>query len=91
MKRKYSILVLLILVLMAYSCVVEPDYGPRPVDTFIKYYGISGSNEVVDMINSNQGNLIILGNEESSASGATKDIVILEIDTVGNLIKKKTL
>ena len=90
MIRKYSILVLLILVLMAYSCVVEPDYGPRPVDTFIKYYGISGSNEVVDMITSNQGNLIILGNEESSASGASKDIVILEIDTVGNLIKKKT-
>ena len=74
---------------MTYGCVVEPDYGPRPVDTFIKYYGISGSNEVVDMIISNEGNLVILGNEESSASGASKDIVILEIDTVGNLIKKK--
>ena len=74
---------------MAYGCVVEPDYGPRPVDTFIKYYGISGSNEVVDMIISNEGNLVILGNEESSAAGASKDIVILEIDTVGNLIKKR--
>ena len=60
---------------------------PRPVDTFIKYYGISGSNEVVDMIISNEDNLVILGNEESSAAGASKDIVILEIDTV-NLIKK---
>tara|TARA_S200000501_G_scaffold315530_1_gene307896 strand:+ start:12505 stop:13857 length:1353 start_codon:yes stop_codon:yes gene_type:complete len=86
---KYSIIILLTLVLMAYGCVVESDYGPRPIDTFIKYYGISGSNEVVDMIISNEGNLVILGNEESSASGASKDIVILEIDTVGNLIKKK--
>ena len=60
-----------------------------PIDTFIKYYGISGSNEVVDMIISNEGNLVILGNEESSAAGASKDIVILEIDTVGNLIKKR--
>ncbi len=74
---------------MTYGCVVEPDYGPRPIDTFIKYYGISGSNEVVDMIISNEGNLVILGNEESSAAGASKDIVILEIDTVGNLIKKR--
>ena len=74
---------------MSYGCVVEPDYGPRPIDTFIKYYGISGSNEVVDMIISNEGNLLILGNEKSSASGASEDIVILEIDTVGNLIKKK--
>jgi len=86
---RYSIFILFIVVLMTYGCVVEPDYGPRPVDTFIKYYGISGSNEVVDMIISNEGNLVILGNEESSASGASKDIVILEIDTVGNLIKKK--
>ena len=86
---KYSIFILFVVVLMTYGCVVEPDYGPRPVDTFIKYYGISGSNEVVDMIISNEGNLVILGNEESSASGASKDIVILEIDTVGNLIKKK--
>ena len=74
---------------MTYGCVVEPDYGPRPIDTFIKYYGISGSNEVVDMIISNEGNLVILGNEESSAAGASKDIVILEIDTVGNLINKR--
>jgi len=86
---KYSIFILFIVVLMAYGCVVEPDYGPRPIDTFIKYYGISGSNEVVDMIISNEGNLVILGNEKSSASGASEDIVILEIDTVGNLIKKK--
>ena len=86
---KYSIFILFVVVLMTYGCVVEPDYGPRPIDTFIKYYGISGSNEVVDMIISNEGNLVILGNEESSASGASKDIVILEIDTVGNLIKKK--
>ena len=85
----YSVFVLFIVLLMAYGCVVEPDYGPRPVDTFIKYYGISGSNEVVDMIISNEGNLVILGNEESSAAGASKDIVILEIDTVGNLIKKR--
>ena len=85
----YSVLVLFIVLLMAYGCVVEPDYGPRPEDTFIKYYGISGSNEVVDMIISNEGNLVILGNEESSAAGASKDIVILEIDTVGNLIKKR--
>ena len=70
MIRKYSIPVLLILVLMAYSCVVEPDYGPRPVDTFIKYYGISGSNDAVDLINSNLGNLIILGIEKSCKSEA---------------------
>ena len=89
MIRKYSIILLLLFVLMAYGCVIEPDYGPRPIDTFIKYYGISGSNEVVDMIISNEGNLVILGNEKSSAFGASKDIVILEIDTVGNLLKKK--
>tara|TARA_B110000027_G_scaffold129821_1_gene151817 strand:- start:1984 stop:3336 length:1353 start_codon:yes stop_codon:yes gene_type:complete len=90
MMRKYFEPLLLMLILTAPGCVVESDYGPRPIDTFIKYYGISGSNEVVDMIMSNEGNIIILGNEESSAFAASKDIVILEIDTVGNLLKKKT-
>ena len=89
MMRKYFDPLLLMLILTASSCVVEPDYVPRPIDTFIKYYGISGSNEVVDMIMSNEGNIIILGNEETSAFVASKDIVILEIDTVGNLLKKK--
>jgi len=91
MMRKYFDPLLLMLILTASSCVVEPDYVPRPIDTFIKYYGISGSNEVVDMIMSNEGNIIILGNEETSAFVASKDIVILEIDTVGNLLKKKTI
>ena len=81
MMRKYLDPFLLMLILTASGCVVEPDYGPRPMDTFIKYYGISGSNEVVDMIMSNDGNIIILGNEESSAFAASKDIVILEVDT----------
>jgi hypothetical protein len=89
--RKYLDPFLLMLILTVSGCVVEPDYGPRPMDTFIKYYGISGSNEVVDMIMSNDGNIIILGNEESSAFAASKNIVILEVDTIGNLLKKKTI
>ena len=89
MIRRFHCIFYLAVLWSLVSCVYEPVNGPVPSDNFIKYYGVPGTNEVVDMILGNTGNVIILGTQEEALATATRDIVIMEIDSIGNLLTKK--
>ncbi len=73
------------------SCVFEDDNAPHPSEVFVKYYGSSGTQEIKDMIVNSAGNVVILGNQTLATTAANQNVLVIEVDTLGNEISSRSL
>jgi hypothetical protein len=67
------------------SCVIEDENTPAPSEVFVKYYGSTGENRIADMLVNSEGNIVIYGT--SQEVGATQNLYLIELDSLGNVIQ----
>lgn len=83
--RKIAHLILVALIAGLSACAIEEENKPRPDEVFVKYFGASGTQEMVDMIiEPDSGNVVIIGKQTLAEVGADGNMIIIKADTNGN-------
>lgn len=75
------------------SCLVNDADSPAPEDLFIKYYGGSATESIVDIVPSSNGEFFCLGNSNSNGpeGGGLNDIYLFRTQSDGELIEEAFL
>lgn len=92
-KKNYFLLFIIIIVglcgLWLSGCTIDDVNSPKPEDFFIKFYGSSQAEAMVDVLPYNNGYLL-LGSTNSTMSG-DMDYLLIKTDALGNQIWKESI
>lgn len=67
------------------ACAIEDELSPTPDQVFVKYFGESGAQQLVDMIiEPDSGNVVILGKQTITEFESDGNIYLIKADTNGN-------
>ncbi len=69
------------------SCETEKTVDPDYRDFFVKYYGDAGNQQGVDLVISNDGSILLLGNTDKNNEHR---FFVTKIDTAGNILRHRT-
>lgn len=88
----YQIFLFALLISTVIGCQLDDKDSPEPQDTFVKYYGVDGTQVAVDFLfEEATQNVIILGSVDSSGGVAQRDVTIIRTDFAGNEISTVNL
>lgn len=74
------------------ACQLDDKDSPEPQDTFVKYYGVDGTQEAVDFLYEEATqNIVILGSVDSSGGAAQRDVTLIRTDFAGNELNTANL
>lgn len=77
------------LVSLLFSCDTDRSVDPTSKDYFVKYYGGNGNQYGVDMIQTDDGNFLLLGNWEIDR--LERRIYLVKVDQEGKILWEKKL
>lgn len=89
--KKTHICLYVTLLILSIGCQITDPDSPDPQDTFVKYYGVGGSEVGIDLEydatgpGTTDGSLIVLSSVVPS-DGVERDIVVRRVDLAGNEI-----
>ncbi|MCV9386553.1 hypothetical protein [Reichenbachiella ulvae] len=78
---KYTLLV--VFCALFFSCAQEDPSSLDPSEVFIKYFGSTGNEHLIDMVQTSSSEFIILGQTNNTESGDV-DFYIVKTDSAGN-------
>jgi len=78
------IVVILLIMLISFSCDTENSFPVPEENYFVKFYGEEGDQEGVDFIVNTDGSVVMVGNTERP--GVKKQIYIVKVDAMGQVL-----
>ena len=82
MRKIVSYILLLTITYCITSCDTEDNLDPNYEKYFVKYYGSEGNQVGIDLLEVNDGGLVILG--KSNSTGGNSQIWVTRTDEIGN-------
>lgn len=84
---KYTIVA--VIAILSASCVQEDPNSLDPSEVFIKYFGSTGNEQMVDMVQTADSEFLLLG-QTNNTEGGDVDFYIVKTDSAGNGIWQMT-
>ncbi len=81
-----------LLLLISQGCQIDDTSSPAPGDTFLKYYGDSGTQAGFGMLYlEDQNSEVVIYGVERASIDATTNLFLLRVDASGNILDKDTI